>query len=689
MAEFCGGALRLNDNKAGLCQEEGGLSKEDVSRILTEASEGSPFFENKKQRHQVIERRITAQQKILADASEEERNDALVKADQLLRDIENARNLSKSIVHVDMDMFYAAVEMRDDPSLREKPLGVGSNSMLATSNYVARKFGVRAAQPGFMARKLCPDLVIVPPNFKKYSAVGAVVRQVFAEYDPNFSSYSLDEACLDITEHLTGRHLLGVEERTLWRCDCDYQRQKDLKWSPTKTTDRPTDRPTDSETGDVKELEEEIVERCEKCGRPAEKIVTGSDAEGAVLELRTKVFQRTSLTCSAGIAPNTMLAKICTDKNKPNGQYQLASTREAVMGFIKDLPVRKIPGIGAATEEMLRALGVQTCSDIHAHRAELALSFSDLSLEHFMRVSLGVGSTVVGGDDDREKKSISNERTFRELSKPADLFKKLEELTEDLAQSMQDEELCGKCVTIKIKLVNFESRTRAHTVPHLIRRADEIFPIAKKLLEHEIRLAGGQLKLRLMGVRVSQLQPASASDHQQQSTLTKYFRKSPAKSPNTAKQNGLRLKRRDNDEASLFDPPGPSKKSLVPNRDNDEASLFDLPGPSKKSLVPNRDIILIDEDTDSSSSVDVKPPANYSEVVCPNCRQTIRTDRELMALNRHVDECLNRQFLLTETATNPSSARKKLRLSDSSVASPKNTRAGPSSSRKITDYLKR
>ena len=98
----------------------------------------------------------------------------------------------KVIVHVDMDMFYAAVEMRDQPELVDKPMAVGGMGMLSTSNYKvrkkkkinyvigksfqARRFGVRAAMPGFIAKKLCPQLVIVPPNMDKYAAVAEQVR---------------------------------------------------------------------------------------------------------------------------------------------------------------------------------------------------------------------------------------------------------------------------------------------------------------------------------------------------------------------------------------------------------------------------------------------------------------------------------------------------------------------------------
>lgn len=89
----------------------------------------------------------------------------------------------------------------EQKSFRSKPMAVGSNSMLSTSNYIARKFGVRAAMPGFIAKKLCPNLVIVPPDFEKYSAASAVAQEIYRQYDPDCYA-CMDEASLDITQYV-------------------------------------------------------------------------------------------------------------------------------------------------------------------------------------------------------------------------------------------------------------------------------------------------------------------------------------------------------------------------------------------------------------------------------------------------------------------------------------------------------
>lgn len=110
----------------------------------------------------------------------------------------------KKIIHVDMDCFYAQVEMRDNPALKNVPLAIGglpgTRSVLCTSNYIARKFGVKSAMPTDYAVKLCPNLVVLLPNFKKYSAASEIINSIFNRYSSVVESVSLDEAYLDVSE---------------------------------------------------------------------------------------------------------------------------------------------------------------------------------------------------------------------------------------------------------------------------------------------------------------------------------------------------------------------------------------------------------------------------------------------------------------------------------------------------------
>uniref|UniRef100_A0A8C6P4L1 DNA polymerase kappa n=1 Tax=Nothobranchius furzeri TaxID=105023 RepID=A0A8C6P4L1_NOTFU len=411
--------MALNDNKAGM----EGLDRDKINKIIMDTSKGSRFYESELKREQQVNQRIEKMMLQKAQITEQQLKKAQTQVDKMVSELEKTCDLSRVIVHVDMDAFYAAVEMRDCPELKERPMAVGSMSMLSTSNYHARKYGVRAAMPGFIAKKLCPDLVIVPPNFNKYRAVSDEIREIFSDYDPHFQPMSLDEAYLDFTAHL--------EQRQSW--------------------------PESS---------------------------------------RTHRYRSQSL--ATGIAPNTMLAKVCSDKNKPNGQFRLLSTRGAVMDFIQDLPVRKICGIGKVNEKMLKALGITTCSHLQQQMALLSLLFSETSWHYFMQISLGLGSTHIPRHE--ERKSMSTERTFKELSKPEEQFSLCRKLCEDLAEDLKKEGLKGKTVTLKLKNVNFEVKTRAQTLPYPVATAEDVFAVAKDLLKMEIENESPQpLRLRLMG----------------------------------------------------------------------------------------------------------------------------------------------------------------------------------------------
>jgi DNA polymerase-4 len=110
----------------------------------------------------------------------------------------------RKIIHIDMDCFYAAVEVRDNPLLKGKPVAVGGRAdergVLTTASYEARKFGLRSAMASSRAVKLCPDLILLPPNFEKYKAESKIIRSIFAKYTEKIEPLSLDEAYLDVSE---------------------------------------------------------------------------------------------------------------------------------------------------------------------------------------------------------------------------------------------------------------------------------------------------------------------------------------------------------------------------------------------------------------------------------------------------------------------------------------------------------
>lgn len=140
--------MELNDQKAGM----EGLDKEKINQIIIDASKGSKFYENERKKEEQTEERIARLKEQLSKLTAGDRKRALREVDKMIEELEETRDVSRSIVHVDMDMFYAAVEMRNDPRLRDKPVAVGGNSMLVRSfacfpiGFVARQAGRQREQ---------------------------------------------------------------------------------------------------------------------------------------------------------------------------------------------------------------------------------------------------------------------------------------------------------------------------------------------------------------------------------------------------------------------------------------------------------------------------------------------------------------------------------------------------------------
>ncbi|KDQ10070.1 hypothetical protein BOTBODRAFT_36509 [Botryobasidium botryosum FD-172 SS1] len=201
-------------------------------------------------------------------------------------------------------------------------------------------------------------------------------------------------------------------------------------------------------------------------------------AEACVAQMREEVHRETKLTCSAGIAPNKMLAKICSDRNKPNGQYYLAPDRDSVMTFTHDLSIRKIPGIGRVTERVIESVGIKTCGDIYTHRAAISMLDKELGLKSLLRAYLGIASNVVEPWARESTKSVGSERTFKTISDTGRLLEKLDEIAETLESDLEHGGWCGRTITLRYKLDTFQSFTRAKTMDRYVKSKQDLFAVS-------------------------------------------------------------------------------------------------------------------------------------------------------------------------------------------------------------------
>jgi DNA polymerase kappa len=333
------------------------------------------------------------------------------------------------------------VEELDRPELKDVPMAVGKG-VLTTCNYHARKFGCRSGMAGFVALKLCPQLICLPLNFEKYTAKAQEVRAILAVYDPRFESASIDEAYLNLTNYCDENHI---------------------------------------------------------------------DPEDAVTQLRNEVAQKTKITISAGIAPNGKIAKIASNRNKPNGQFRVANDRATVMAFMHSLSVRKVNGVGRVFERELAAIGVNTCGDIYTQRQCLARLFGEKAFHFLISCYLGLGRTKVQPAEEYERKSVGTESTFKDKSGKAELRDQLRWTAEELHKDLIRTQFKGRTLVLKIKLHTYEVLTRQVIPPRAIYLADDLFNYALPMLTKLERETPG-MRLRLMGLRMTHLVSTKKSD---------------------------------------------------------------------------------------------------------------------------------------------------------------------------------
>lgn len=340
-----------------------------------------------------------------------------------------------SVAHIDCDAFYAAIEKRDNPEIRNRPVivGGGQRGVVATCCYIARLDGVRSAMPMFKALKACPNAVVVRPDFRKYSAVSREIRQKLEALTPMVQMVSIDEGYID----LSGTQRLHSHPPAALLASLARHIERDLK-----------------------------------------------------------------ITISIGLSENRFLAKMASEMDKPRG-FAVVSRSDAGQ-ILGPMPVSAIHGVGPSFASRLSKDGLNLISDVQRKdRADMMRKYGE-SGQHLWDRAHGIDHRRV--TPDRERKSVSSERTFNsDISDPQILDDRLWSVCEETATRAKAHGVAGYVVTLKLKTKTFRILTRSVTLSEPTQLAQTLFRVGRPLLQRE---TAGTTAYRLIGIGISDLHPA-------------------------------------------------------------------------------------------------------------------------------------------------------------------------------------
>ncbi|CCW62341.1 unnamed protein product [Phytomonas sp. EM1] len=584
-----------------------GLQKVDnvkTELIIRKYSSGSLYYKNEERkaflRAQRVEAMLEKKKIYEANITTDPAKMRMVcrQVEMMEQELEKERFFDRVFAHIDMDMFYAAVEAKKNPQLREVPFGVGSLQMLSTTNYIARQYGVRSGMPGFIGRKLCPELVIVPVDFESYKAEAAVVRGIVAEYDPDFHAFGLDEQRLDLTDYLRANF-------------------PDAGGS--------------------------LAARYDVAGR-------------VMTECRRRVFEATGLTASAGLGPTPTLAKMASNLDKPNGQHPLPlASREAVMDFMRPLPCREVPGIGKSFDATLRGLGIHTVGEIYNQRHWLSYIFTPKTFCFLLSAALGIGSFMgtAYGDFHADKdpssspradcKSVGNECTFQHLTSRQELERVAYDLLQHVVRRLKGKGLISGRVVLTVKDIEFQVKQYGRGLPS---HTDDEAIIRRTLDDLLSPVLANFMNYRLLGVRLEKLIPSCELERPLESrgggqaTLDRFFNKEREK--------------RGREETPLDDDDSVEEEGALPQRTNriyashvrgrtDDCHVDN--GTRATSLSSASDVVFIDSPSRSPSTAGEATP-----------HLTVSSSPVVMSFHElaSVSPPLEAQFANTEKSDSPS-----------------------------------
>ncbi len=352
-----------------------------------------------------------------------------------------------TILHIDMDAFFAAIEQQANPELQGKPVIVAGDpdgrGVVATASYEARMFGVRSAMPLKEARRRCPHAILVRGRHSYYEKVSNRLLKVYRKYTPTVEPFSIDEAFLD-------------------------------------------------------------VRGCERLH---------GDACEIAHKIKTDVREGFGLTCSVGIAPNKLVAKMASDMKKPDGLTVIRS--EDIASVIWPLPVRKLYGVGEKTSEVLESLGVKTVGAVAEMPVELLVEKFGETGRLLHSLACGIDNSRVNPAIGEMPKSIGHEITLQEDSKNERLIlTHILSLSQQVGRRLRQQGLVGRTVVLKLRYSDFTTLTRANTFSFFTCLDEDIYEAAKRLL---LINWSRPRKIRLVGVTVTSL--SSQDDFMRQLAL--------------------------------------------------------------------------------------------------------------------------------------------------------------------------
>ena len=353
-----------------------------------------------------------------------------------------------------MDAFFASVEEKMNPRLKEKPLCVGGEldrrGVVASANYAARKYGIHAGMPVGEARRLCPHANFVEGDPKKYVHLSLEILQILKDFTSEVEPFSIDEAFLDLTQVPPdgSRRRRGV-------------------------------------AGDAAAALDRYV--------PVARA------------MQRAIVKKTDLTSSIGIAPNKYIAKMASGLEKPAGLTVL--TQERFRQVFWGRGVKELWGIGEKTREALGKLGIATVGQLAHFPRELLTYHFGLNGERMQEAARGEDETpVTPYYEGIEVKSMGHEVTLAEdVSDREELGAQLLRLSDQVARRLRSDGYVGKIVAVKYRDARFKTTIRQRALPTVTNDEHVIYHIASELFQTN----WDGRPLRLVGVSVSGLVEAA------------------------------------------------------------------------------------------------------------------------------------------------------------------------------------